>query len=119
METKNEFDDLLKRAMQFESGELPEPDPSIQKRLQKKVKKNAINKNKSFFSSIVQFLNIDIKLYHAGIAIAATLLIFLVLRNNNEAPATFKQKVIVADTNVGSSLKNDSFLVKNFSVSIY
>jgi hypothetical protein len=118
MKDRNELDDLLKNSMQFDDGKLPEPDPRIQERLRKKLKRKPLPNSNGLLSYLVNFLNLDIKLYHAGIGLAAILIILLVFRNNTETPSKFKQELIVADTNTGSSLKQDSFLVKNFNVSI-
>jgi len=113
METKNELDDLLKRAMQFNNGELPEPDPRIQKRLRKKLIRNSAIKHNRFLSGLITFLNIDIKLYHAGIGIAVAIMLFIFLRNGCGAPAETRQPVIVADTNVDLMHKNDSAFIKD------
>jgi hypothetical protein len=118
MKDRNELDDLLKNSMQFDSGELPEPDPRSREKLRKKLKRKQLSNKHSLLSGLLNFFNMDIKLYHAGIGLAIMLLIFLVFRNNNETPSKFRQELIVADTNIGSSLKQDSFLVKNFNVSI-
>ena len=118
MENKNELDDFLKRNLQFDANEMPEPDPRIQKKLRKRVERNKTFKSNRFMSALVQFLTMDIKLYHAGIAIAAVSIIFLALRHTTETPAHFGHHIIVADTNTGTSLKEEGFLVKNFSTTI-
>jgi hypothetical protein len=115
MEPINEMDDLLKHSMQFDANEIPEPDPEMQKRLRKKVE---ARKRSRFTTGILNFLNMDIKLYHAGLAMAIVALLLVVLRHPAEAPKQYNQGVILADTSIGTSLKDDTFLVKNFSARI-
>lgn len=115
MSTGDELNDLLKRAMQFEKGEMPKPEPDIHRRLRKKIKEQG----KGFVPKLRQFLNLEIKLYHAGIAVAATVVIIvLILKCTTVSTTRPNQNIIVADTNVGSTLINDSFLVRNFSVQV-
>lgn len=115
MNTGDELNDLLKGAMQFEKGDVPEPNPAIHKRLRKKIK----SRPKGLIQGLTRFLNLDIKLYQAGIAIATTtVIILLVLKCTTVSTPQPNQNIIVADTNVGSTLLNDSFLVHNFSVQV-
>jgi hypothetical protein len=118
METqKNKMDDLLKNAMQFGENEIPEPDKRVYKKLRKRVGVGKVYKN-----PILRFLTFEVKFYQAAIAIAAVAVICLVLR-----PATAPQNsddtgLTGADTATafkGSSLKSDSFLVRNFTSTIY
>jgi hypothetical protein len=118
METQNNNpDDLLRNAMQFGENELPEPDRDIYFSLRKKVIARKTSKN-----PFLRLLNFEVKLYQAALAVAVVAIICLVLR-----PATILENTngtgpLVADTTTvfkGSSLKNDSFLVKNFTSTIY
>jgi hypothetical protein len=121
---KNELDELLKNAMQFAPGEEPEPAAYTQKALRKKVNGRKVNGGNRFFIAILRYMNTEIKLYHAGIAVAAVAMVFIMLR-----PATMPTTGIesnagtqIADTSLAgnsNSLKQDSFLVKNFSTSFY
>jgi len=118
METqKNEMDDLLKNAMQFSEDEIPEPDKRTYEKLRKRVGARKIYKN-----PLVRLLTFEVKFYHAALAVAAVAVICLVLR-----PAAIPQNsedigLNGADTATafkGSSLKSDSFLVRNFTSTIY
>jgi hypothetical protein len=114
---KNELDDLLQHAMQFADGEIPEPDAAIHKKLRKRVGARRVYKN-----PFVKLMNINVKLYQAAITVVGVAILCFVLKpvsipaNNNindiQAPDT-------ATVFKGSSLKNDSFLVKNFTSTIY
>lgn len=114
---KNEMDELLKKAMQFTEGELPEPDKANYNKLHKKVAARKVNK-----SPWAKFFALEIKLYQAVLATATVAVICILLR-----PAALPQNTNVlgqpgADTATafkGSSLKSDSFLVRNFTSSIY
>jgi|GEM_PF-1547567 len=119
METGNGMDDLLKRAMQFDSGELPEPDPSMQTKLRKKVLRKKTLGGNRFISVIIGFFNIDIKLYHAGLAMVGVALVLIIVHSTGERSTHAGDSIMVADTNSGSSLKDDTFLVRNFSAQIY
>jgi hypothetical protein len=118
---KNELDDLLKNAMQFTKEEEPEPASHIQQSLRKKVEQRKANKN--VFATILRFMNTDIKLYHAGLAVTAVAVVFILLRPVAPTPTTTDNGVggtQVADTAGNcNSLKQDSFPVKNFSTSFY
>ena len=114
---KNEMDDLLNNAMQFTEGEIPEPDKAMYNKLRKKV-----SSRKPKTNPFARLLNIEIKLYQAALAVTAVAVICLVFR-----PATFPQGAgnigmpgsDTATAFKGSSLKSDSFLVKNFTSAIY
>ena len=114
---KNELDDLLKQSMQFSEGEIPEPDKARYNMLKKLIKPE--NKPRNIF---LRLLTIEIKLYQAGLALTAVVLAFLMLRpvqapqNINDAGSGSSD---TAAAFKGSSLKHDTFLVKNFSTSIY
>ena len=118
---KNELDELLKSRMQFAEGEEPEPNVHIQKTLRKKVEQR--KENNHAFSMLLRLMNTDIKLYHAGLAVAAVAMVFVLLRPVAPNPITTNNGVggtQVADTaGNSSSLKQDSFLVKNFSTTFY
>ena len=118
---KNELDDLLKNVMQFTKEEEQEPAAYIQQLLRKKVEQR--KKHKNLFATILRFMNADIKLYHAGLAVTAVAVVFVLLRPVAPAPTTIDNGVggtQVADTAGNcNSLKQDSFLVKNFSTSFY
>ena len=118
METqKNEMDDLLKNAMQFGKNELPEPDKKVYKKLRSQV-----GAKKAYKNMFARLLTFEVKFYQAALAMAAVAVICLVLRpaalpqnsddlglNGSDTAAAFK----------GSSLKSDSFLVRNFTSTIY
>jgi hypothetical protein len=118
---KNELDELLKSRMQFAEGEEPEPEAHIQKALRKKVEQRKANNHA--FNMLLRVMNTDIKLYHAGLAVAAVAMVFILLRPVAPNPVTTNNGVggtQVADTaGNSSSLKQDSFLVKTFSTTFY
>jgi len=114
---RNELDELLKQSMQFSEGEIPEPDKASYNKLRKMIKSRKRPKN-----LFLRLLTVEIKLYQAGLALTAMALVFVMLRpvqlpqspndtgsGSSDTAAAFK----------GSSLKHDTFLVKNFSTSIY
>src|SRR5579863_3752095 len=106
MDTNNEIDDLLKRSMQFGEDEIPEPDLRIHENLRKKINGTKI-RSSTFINTLVQFMNLDIKLYHAGIAVAIVTIIFFMLRNTKGDTQHIKNDIIIADTNTGSNPKDD------------
>ena len=114
---KNEMDDLLSNAMQFTEGEIPEPDKALYNKLRKKV-----DARKPKGNPFSRLFNLEIKLYQAALAVAVVAIICLVFR-----PATLPQDTgnigmpgsDTATAFKGSSLKSDSFLVKNFTSAIY
>lgn len=120
METnKNELDELLKHAMQLNNDEVPEPSKDKFEELQSKVRRRGGLKNRG----IVRMLNINIKLYQAFIATAAIVTAIIVLRPvANQQGNTIKGSGSIdtaAVFNGSSSMKHDSFLVRNFTTSVY
>ena len=113
METRsNELDELLKRSMQLDNAEVPEPSVDRLNVLRNAIKRRGL-KNKG----IVRLLNVNIKLYQAVMATAAVVALVIVLR-----PAACNQghtnsgggSIDTASVFGGSSImKHDSFLVKN------
>ena len=118
METqKNEMDDLLKNAMQFTDGEVPEPDGKVYKKLRNRVGKRKVGKN-----PFLRLLTFEVKLYQAALAVASVAVICLMLRPATVSPDVNGGGLAGADTATafkGSSLKSDSFLVRNFTSTIY
>jgi hypothetical protein len=118
METnKNELDELLKHAMQLNNDEVPEPSKDKFEELQSKVRRRGGLKNRG----IVRMLSINIKLYQAFIATAAIVTAIIVLRPvANQQGNTIKGSIDTAAViNGSSSMKHDSFLVRNFTTSVY
>jgi hypothetical protein len=114
---RNELDELLKQSMQFSEGELPEPDKNSYNKLRKMIKPQ--NRPKNFF---LRLLTVEIKLYQAGLALTAMAIVFIMLRPVQLPQNTNDTGSGSSDTAAafrGSSLKHDTFLVKNFSTSIY
>jgi len=107
------MDELLKTAMQNDIA----PDDAVRKALRKKVEEKK-------HSPIIRYLNADIKLYQAVLAVAAVAVVIILLRpvgtgnnSNNISGGT-----LVADTSIAgqyNTLKQDSFLVRNFSTTVY
>jgi hypothetical protein len=119
METnKNELDELLKHAMQLNNDEVPEPSKDRLEELRSKVRRRGL-KNRG----IVRMLNINVKLYQAFIATAAIVTAIIVLRPvANQQGNTIKGSGSIdtaAVLNGSSSMKHDSFLVRNFTTSVY
>ena len=114
---KNELDELLKQSMQFSGGEIPEPDKASYNKLRKMIRPK--NRPRNFF---LRLLTVEVKLYQAGLALTAMALVFIMLRpvqvpqNTNDAGSGSSD---TAAAFKGSSLKHDTFLVRNFSTSIY
>ncbi len=113
MEANNEMDKLLKRSLQFNENELPEPDNAHYKNLLKKVKSKKLISNNKFINMLVACLNMDIKLYHAGLAVMVVILIFIFLRPTTETNKQYKNNIIIADTNIGVNQKQDTFIIRN------
>jgi hypothetical protein len=125
MDTVNEIDNLFKHAMQFNLGEIPEPNPGIQKKLRRKVKGTSPVKN-TFMPGFLRLLGLDVKLYYLGFAVSAMAVIFIVLRNANNEPKHSQNDIIIADTNAGSYDTNiganpryDTFQAKKSALRIY
>jgi len=118
MENKrNELDELLKRNMQFGENELPEPDKNSYLKLRGMIKPQKRNQNVFF-----RLLTFEVKLYQVGLALAAVIVVMIMLRpiqapQNITAPGSDGSDT--ASVFRGSSLKHDTFLVRNFSASIY
>jgi hypothetical protein len=114
---KNELDYLLKNAMQFADGEIPEPDAAGYKKLRKRV-----GARKAYKTPFLKLLNLEVKLYQAALTVIGVAILCFVLK-----PVTIPANTIEPDTQTTdtasvfkvSSLKNDSFLVKNFTSTIY
>ncbi|HXB14064.1 MAG TPA: hypothetical protein VNZ45_18885 [Bacteroidia bacterium] len=115
MEANNEMDKLLKHSLQFDENELPEPDSSHYKSLLKKIKSKKPVSNNKFVNGLIACLNMDIKLYHAGLAIMVVILIFIFLRPSTETNKQYKNNIIIADTNIGVNQKQDTFIIRNSS----
>jgi len=115
MEPKKEMDELLKRSLQFDENELPEPDERNYKTLLKKVKGKKPFSNNTFINGLFGYLNMDIKLYHAGLAIMAVIIIFIFLRPATETNKQDKTNIIIADTNINPNQKQDTFIIRNSS----
>ncbi len=114
---KNEMDDLLSNAMQFTEGEIPEPDKARYNKLRKKV-----GARKPKTNPLARLFNLEIKLYQAALAVTAVAIICLVFRPAIIPQGTENMGMPGSDTATaykGSSLKSDSFLVKNFTSAIY
>lgn len=123
MDAVNELDNLLKHAMQFDSGEVPEPDSAIQKGLRKKLKGQTPAKNR-YIASLASQLGLDIKLYYLGLAVSAAT-IFIVFRNTSNEPKHTLNNIIIADTNSGSDTnfgvnpRYDTFQTERSALRIY
>lgn len=118
METQHKVDDLLKRSLQFETKEIPEPADWIKKRLRSKFKRKNTLLDKRCISSLIRFFNLDIKLYHAVIALTAVVILFIILRNSTGDIKKSKTDIIVVDTSAGSGLKDDTFKIRNYGFRI-
>ena len=118
MENKrNELDELLKGNMQFDENELPEPDKGSYMKLRGMIKPQKNNRN-----VFLRLLTFEVKLYQAGLALAAVIIVMIMLRpiqvpQNIASPGSDSSDT--ASVFKGSSLKHDTFLVRNFSTSIY
>src|SRR5580704_17054411 len=112
MESHNEMDELLKRSLQFDENELPIPDERSYNLLRKKVKANKPISNNRFVNGLIACLNMDIKLYHTGLAIMVVILIFIFLRPSTETNKQYKNNIIIADTNIGANQKQDTFILR-------
>jgi hypothetical protein len=113
MDSHNEMDELLKRSLQFDENELPIPDERSYNLLRKKVKSKKPISNNKFLNALVACLNMDIKLYHAGLAVVVVILIFIFLRPATETNKQYKNNIIIADTNISTNQKQDTFILRN------
>lgn len=113
-----ELDALLKRSMRFDTDELPEPDPKIQKILRGKVvlRKTPYN---NFLNNVWRILTMDIKLYQAALALSLIVIFFITLltcgTQSKNAAAEGKLLTDSSSTSNAPSLKQDSFLMQNFT----
>ncbi len=114
---RNELDELLKRNMQFDENELPESDRNSYLKLRGMIKPQKNSQN-----ALLRFLTFEVRLYQAGLALAAIVVVVIMLRplqvpQNITSPGSDSSDT--ASVFRGSSLKHDTFLVRNFSTSIY
>jgi len=111
-----ELEKLLKNSLQFEGNELPDPDPSILLDLRKKVLLRKRPDN-NFISTFMRIMNMDIKLYKAGLAFSVMLIFFVTLLTcGSQSKTSDNEGKLFADSSSFSnspSLKQDSFLMKN------
>jgi hypothetical protein len=121
MDTKNELDELLKKHMEFRKDEQIEPNPSIQNELRKKVQLRKKATTYHLLDNLKNWLTVDIKLYQAGLAMSLVAILLITLRPVSEPLKNKEAGIMIADTTVttnSNSIKQDSFLVKNFSVNM-
>lgn len=120
MKNENNLDDLLRDQMRIETSGIEKPDQSLVAEARKKIAFRKKPKEKTgLLFHLRTFFSLQIKLYQAGIAsvvIAAG--VFFVTRHDKTDSQREPLQYANTDTLKSSSVKQNIFLVKNFTEKI-
>ena len=122
MNKKDKLNRFLHQSMQLREDELPKSDEALRSMLRAKVKARQQNTfwPKRFMEKIWRLLNIEIRLYQAGISLAAVAILMVWVPAITPVQKSV-DSVLLADstrTIYSSSVKQNKFLIQNFAVKV-